>query len=96
MSVNCAFCALDYSFVGKTERLPEDLVRAMELAGGDGGSLIPPGLKLGLHANAMPKMDNKTAHYFRKLSREVASRLHELYRIDFEMFGYSPDLYLNL
>ena len=31
--------------------------------------------------------------YFSQLSVETVRRLYNLYRVDFEMFGYSPDLY---
>ena len=34
--------------------------------------------------------------YFSELNIETARRLHELYKVDFEMFDYSPDEYLNV
>ena len=33
--------------------------------------------------------------YFSELNIETAKRLYELYKVDFEMFDYSPDEYLN-
>ena len=33
--------------------------------------------------------------YFSELSIETAMKLHKLYKVDFEMFDYSPDEYLN-
>ena len=33
--------------------------------------------------------------YFSQLSVETVRRLYNLYRVDFEMFGYSPDLYYH-
>ncbi len=92
MSVNCAFCALDYTFVGKTEALEEDLTRLLELAGV--GAV--PGLRLTLHTNAMPPKPNKTMKYFKTLSPEVVRKLYQIYKLDFEMFGYSAKNYLTL
>lgn len=37
----------------------------------------------------------RIAKYFRKLTREQKTSLYEMYRIDFEMFGYDASEYLN-
>ena len=34
--------------------------------------------------------------YFFQLERSLVKELYQQYRIDFEMFGYSPQLYLDL
>ena len=34
--------------------------------------------------------------YFSELNIETARRLYELYKVDFEMFDYSPDEYIKL
>ena len=34
--------------------------------------------------------------YFGQLDRRIVKKLYKLYKVDFEMFGYSPDLYLDL
>ena len=31
--------------------------------------------------------------YFSELSLETVEKLYEVYKVDFEMFGYSPQLY---
>ena len=31
-----------------------------------------------------------------QLEKGLAEQLYQLYRVDFEMFGYSPELYLDL
>jgi hypothetical protein len=33
--------------------------------------------------------------YFGELDRRTVDRLYALYQVDFEMFGYSPNLYLS-
>ena len=34
--------------------------------------------------------------YFSQLSLETMQRLYQLYQVDFNMFGYSPQLYYHL
>ena len=34
--------------------------------------------------------------YFTELPRKYREKLYEAYKIDFDMFGYDPDIYLNL
>ena len=33
--------------------------------------------------------------YFGQLDRRTVNKLFRLYKVDFQMFGYSPDLYLG-
>ena len=37
----------------------------------------------------------KAEKYFSELDIETAKRLYELYKVDFEMFQYSPDAYFE-
>ena len=34
--------------------------------------------------------------YFSELDIDTVTRLYNLYKVDFEMFGYSPDNYIKL
>ena len=34
--------------------------------------------------------------YFSEMDIDTAKRLYQLYKVDFEMFGYSPDEYFKL
>ena len=34
--------------------------------------------------------------YFSQLKKDDVKKLYELYKIDFLMFGYSPDVYFNI
>ena len=38
--------------------------------------------------------ESRIASYFAKLSDDVKKRLYELYKVDFEMFGYDGRKYL--
>ena len=35
-------------------------------------------------------------HLYSQLDKGLAEELYQLYRVDFEMFGYSPQPYLDL
>ena len=51
-----------------------------------------------LHKNEHSKggnTDDVLEDYFAQLDRKVVMKLYEMYRVDFEMFGYSLDDYLN-
>ena len=39
---------------------------------------------------------DKTLETFRRLDPELIKQVYQVYRYDFELFGYSPDNYLKL
>ncbi len=41
------------------------------------------------------KFQSSTMAYLDELEEEQLKRLHELYLLDFEMFGYSPYVYYD-
>ena len=41
------------------------------------------------------QQDEKIDHYFSMLKNEVVRQLYEIYRVDFEMFGYDASKYLS-
>ena len=41
------------------------------------------------------QQDEKIDYYFSMLKKEVVRRLYEIYRVDFEMFGYDASKYLS-
>ena len=43
-----------------------------------------------LHSHIGSSIREVTARHFAKVSRGVAERLEKFYRIDMEMFGYTP------
>ena len=47
-----------------------------------------------LHGTLL-QQDEKIDYYFSMLKREVVRRLYEIYRVDFEMFGYDASKYLS-
>ena len=86
----CAFCSLSYDMIGKTETFREDVLNVFRLA----GVTIPAGAAdLRKNYNNPPEA-NKTRQYFSQLSPETRLRLYQLYRADYDMFGYSASEYL--
>ena len=43
----------------------------------------------------MEELPDRARKYFRELKIETVKKLYEVYKVDFEMFGYSPLLYYN-
>ena len=41
------------------------------------------------------QQDEKIDYYFSMLKNEVVRQLYEIYRVDFEMFGYDASKYLS-
>ena len=39
--------------------------------------------------------DERITLYFSMLKKEVVRKLHDIYRVDFEMFGYDASKYLS-
>ena len=49
----------------------------------------------GTHLNSGGTAKDRARKYFRELKIETVRKLYEVYKVDFEMFGYSPSLYYN-
>ena len=50
---------------------------------------------LQLHKGGGGSTKNLTKIYFEQLDRQTVDELYQLYQVDFEMFGYSPELYFT-
>jgi len=69
----CGYCDVDYSVVGRLER-----IAGLQL-GGRTGQQNP-----GMGSRAA----NLTSQYFSQLDKVTVDMLYQLYKVDFEMFGY--------
>ena len=79
-TVSCLPCAIDYDFVGRFENFQNDLSGLIEAAG-------VPSVSWDLPFES----HNTTArvhHYYSQLSRKQIRQLAEMYRPDYEAFGY--------
>jgi len=79
-----------YDVIGKMETFDEDSAyisehTALELESEEKAIL-----------NATPEHDERrrTLKYFNTLTQDLKMRLFELYKVDFEMFGYSAEEFL--
>jgi len=84
----CAFCDIPYRVIGKAETFQEDTFYISQLAGVQLGHVI------GNRSGGSLSSRDLTRHYFGQLDRRTVERLYRLYQVDFQMFGYSPDLYI--
>ncbi len=92
MYVNCGYCFLRHDLVGRVESMGDGLAAMLDLAGATEEDRER--VNLDTRKNTTPLRDNKTMSYFGQLHPEMRRRLYELYSIDFNMFGYSPDEFL--
>ena len=76
----CHPCVINYDFIGHLESMAEDASLLLQMAGIDDRINFPP-----IH-NATSSRD--MVHYYSKVPPEYVVRLAELYRNDFELFGY--------
>ena len=90
--IRCAFCSLPYDFIGKIETFTEDLLYVFDHARWKPGEKRPDS---NLQTNTTPKKKNRTVQYFSQLGSMDKIELYKMYELDFEMFGYSADMYLD-
>uniref|UniRef100_T1HA88 Carbohydrate sulfotransferase n=1 Tax=Rhodnius prolixus TaxID=13249 RepID=T1HA88_RHOPR len=87
----CTPCFVNYDFVAKVETLGRDQLFIIN--------------KLGWIKRIQPRWRHKTGEenskefiaraYFSQLSQQEVKLLYDKYRLDFEMFDYSPNLYIS-
>ena len=84
----CAFCNIQYRAISKTETFYEDKIRIMEILG-----LKAEKKMLRMHAHGGNKIQTLTKDYLRNITKNLRTALVDLYKHDFTMFNYDPDLY---
>ena len=85
----CHACQVHYDFIGKYETLDTDAAEVMRQAYNVTNFTFPNETKQ--HKTGVG--GSVTAAYFKGVSPEDKHKLKDLYRYDFELFGYNPDLY---
>ena len=76
----CHPCVINYDFIGHLETLEEDAALLLKLAGIDDRVTFPP-----VHKSTG---SSEVLQYYSQVPPEHITRIGELYRSDFEMFGY--------
>ena len=76
----CHPCVIDYDFIGHYETLEEDAPLLLKVADIKESAKFPP-----IHKSTSTA---QVVDYYSKVPVDVVKRIGELYRSDFEMFGY--------
>ena len=76
----CHPCVINYDFIGHFETLEEDAPLLLKMAGIDDRASFPP-----IHKSTG---SDEVLKYYSQVPPEYITRLGELYRNDFQMFGY--------
>jgi len=82
----CAFCDIPYRVIAKAETFQEDQQYIGQLAGVELEQVET-------HHSSGGSTRDLARKYFEQLDTRTVDKLYSLYQVDFEMFGYSPDLY---
>ena len=101
-NMHCNFCQIDYSLVGRMERFEEYLSFIVDKE--NPTNRIPKDVSnFHLHPSGIQTVSskhyvsryNKVSDYFSTLSEAQLFKLSKMYKIDFEMFGYDENEYLQ-
>ena len=95
--INCNYCGINYDMIGRVETLKKDLeyishVTDVQFITSKKEKLKvnQSGTKSHDQAEAERKVtEEKTIKYFSTLSKTQLYKLYQLFRLDFEIFGYS-------
>ena len=106
--MKCDYCHIRYDIIGRLEHLEDDLeyIAAVNNFTSDLHSLKdslhmhPSGTETFempneylIKKNGMKEKTEKTKSYFMQLNTKQRKNIYHMYKIDFEMFGYSPEPY---
>ena len=88
-TVNCAPCNVDYKAVVKLENLEQDLLFLGQMAGVQFEKVVT------LNPSSGDTSD-LAMEYFSQIYKDDVEKLYELYKFDFELFDYDPDIYFKV
>ena len=99
----CHYCEIKYDIIGRLEKF-ENHVRYIVYKNNLTHLLPDNQFKYHMHPSGRQKfsslkgkskstIDEKVKQYFSQLSTAQLKRLYEMYKIDFEMFGYNKNKY---
>ena len=106
--MHCNYCNIRYDMIGRVENLENDLEYIAMVKNfsrdlhnlKDNLHLHPSGVKRPetptesfMKKNNMTEKIDKTKRYFMQLSTNQVKAIYNMYKIDFEMFGYSTEPY---
>ena len=85
----CAPCNIEYMAVARLENLSQDLAFIGQIAGMEFENIAVRNPSRGGNSSDV------AMEYFNEVTKEDVEKLYELYKIDFQLFGYSPHLYVE-
>ena len=88
----CPYCELDYEIIGKTETFEEDISYVLEK---QNLSYLLPAKGNVKKMNSADGTEKSAVEFFQELEKEDREKLFHIYKLDFEMFGYDVEPYLN-
>jgi len=89
--LHCHLCEMEFDVIGKMETWNQDVQFITDVTG-----LSMTNVTLEWTNRRSNKSSSTLAQdYFRKLDKQTTIKLYNIYKIDFEMFGYSLHPYLN-
>ena len=92
----CGYCSTNYTVIARMETFAADLAKISALA----GVRLEKEKVVHSHGSSSDGHHPTTAElahtYFTELPRKYREALYKLYKIDIDMFGYDPDIYMNL
>ena len=102
--MHCDYCNIEYDFIGKIEDFEEG-IRYIAKAANFTNMLPPERSKNRLHPSggkrysvptriSKEQKKEKVENYFSRLNAKQLERLYNMYKIDFEMFGYDMNAYI--
>ena len=89
----CKYCDIEYDVIGRMETFSDDvryIIKKNHLE-----KDLPSSMAAVSENAAKLKTSKVTAEYFSQLSNDQIKDLHELYRMDFELFDYDALTYFN-
>ena len=103
--VHCDYCDIKYDFIGRVENFKDDLAYISQRTNIDMSKVPPEAFHV--HPSGSDKRflkprntsesekDRKVIDYFAQLDKKTLKTLYDMYKIDFEMFGYSLQPYVK-
>ena len=82
----CAYCSVPYAVISKAETFEEDKRFIGEMAGVQFEDIQA-------HKSSGGGTKELARKHFEQLDVQTVDQLYEFYKVDFEMFGYSPEVY---
>jgi len=88
--LHCHVCEVEYDIIGKMETISDDMEFIVEKSGLAATNISLP------WTNRRNSGEGISLKYFRTLTSDQVRGLYRIYKLDFEMFGYQVEPYLDL